>query len=408
MSAREQAEARQREAEDRMRRMQEDMERAKRELIEAQNTIHNLETQLRQLQLVRDKQYFYISYQLFNFRLVVGQMIRYLSVYVFIYLELTNDADQHVPQRELERITAAEQNLNIKTKLELLTRELEGVKDERGVTDYDVLHMENKRAGRDKYKTLRQIRGGNTKRRIDQYENIFLSNMIYRYSIEPVYPGNLSYLCMIDIDWLFSFFCCERGRTVFYNIHKKVTDPAKQDPEYFEKEARKLPLDNHYIDALNKLYYEKIGSERDLGLKGADNLVSDRIKFGLPDINGSAPRFPYKNLDILQNAPGSVKKIFSIAFGTRRDHTTEWKAELIDKVNQHSLDNSSLEMRSDLSLLIIMVLSFVRGTKLKGLLVLEGKATDVVGQYEPSLIEGLSETVMHSALFYHPKPTMVK
>ncbi|VDM71459.1 unnamed protein product [Strongylus vulgaris] len=86
--------------------------------------------------------------------------------------ELTNEADQHVPQRELDRITAAEQNQNIKTKLEMLTRELEVVKDERAVTDYDVLHMENKRAGRDKYKTLRQIRGGNTKRRIDQYENM--------------------------------------------------------------------------------------------------------------------------------------------------------------------------------------------------------------------------------------------
>ncbi|EYB85719.1 hypothetical protein Y032_0292g1579 [Ancylostoma ceylanicum] len=60
----------------------------------------------------------------------------------------------------------------ILTLLKMLTRELEVVKDERAVTDYDVLHMENKRAGRDKYKTLRQIRGGNTKRRIDQYENM--------------------------------------------------------------------------------------------------------------------------------------------------------------------------------------------------------------------------------------------
>lgn len=34
------------------------------------------------------------------------------------------------------------------------------VKDDRAITDYDVLHMENKRAGRDKYKTLRQIRYG--------------------------------------------------------------------------------------------------------------------------------------------------------------------------------------------------------------------------------------------------------
>lgn len=55
----------------------------------------------------------------------------------------------------------------------MLTRELDQVKDDKGITDYDVLHMENKKAGRDKYKTLRQIRGGNTKRRIDQYENMW-------------------------------------------------------------------------------------------------------------------------------------------------------------------------------------------------------------------------------------------
>lgn len=38
--------------------------------------------------------------------------------------------------------------------------------------ELEVIHMENRRAGRDKYKTLRQIRSGNTKRRIDQYENM--------------------------------------------------------------------------------------------------------------------------------------------------------------------------------------------------------------------------------------------
>ncbi|RCN50284.1 hypothetical protein ANCCAN_03506 [Ancylostoma caninum] len=46
--------------------------------------------------------------------------------------------------------------------------------------------------------------------------------------------------------------------------------------------------------------------------------------------------------------------------------------------------------------------------RLHGLLVLEGKATDVVGQYRPPLVGSLSETVMHYALFYHPKPNMVK
>ncbi|VDM59005.1 unnamed protein product [Angiostrongylus costaricensis] len=206
MSAREQAEARQREAEDRMRRMAEDMERAKRELLEAQNTIHNLEMQLKQLQLAKEAlenkevELRELTAQLQSEKAMSEEERRRLREEVAIRegevhamrtevqrqtevthrlqdeieaaRQLTNDADQHVPQRELDRITAAEQNQSIKTKLEMLTRELEVVKDEHFVTDYDVLHMENKRAGRDKYKTLRQIRGGNTKRRIDQYENM--------------------------------------------------------------------------------------------------------------------------------------------------------------------------------------------------------------------------------------------
>ncbi|VDP43195.1 unnamed protein product [Heligmosomoides polygyrus] len=109
-----------------------------------------------------------------------------------------------------------------------------------------------------------------------------------------------------------------RGRTTFFNIHKTVTDPAKQDPDYFEKAAKELPLDENYIDALGKLYYEKIGSERDLGLKAQDNLVADRVKFGLPDLDLEAPRSPYKDLDALKNAPDSVKKIFSYTFCKNR------------------------------------------------------------------------------------------
>ena len=36
----------------------------------------------------------------------------------------------------------------------------------------DKIHRENVRQGRDKYKTLREIRKGNTKRRVDQFENM--------------------------------------------------------------------------------------------------------------------------------------------------------------------------------------------------------------------------------------------
>jgi len=34
----------------------------------------------------------------------------------------------------------------------------------------------------------------------------------------------------------------EYGRYPYFNIHKNVTDPKRQDPDYFEKEAEKLPL----------------------------------------------------------------------------------------------------------------------------------------------------------------------
>ena len=38
------------------------------------------------------------------------------------------------------------------------------------MTEADKIHEENVKQGRDKFKTLRQIRQGNTKRRVDYYE----------------------------------------------------------------------------------------------------------------------------------------------------------------------------------------------------------------------------------------------
>ncbi|KFD55063.1 Ezrin/radixin/moesin family protein [Trichuris suis] len=87
-------------------------------------------------------------------------------------VELTSDEYANVPQWEIERQTALERNQNIQDRLDALNADLEKMRDQDKVTQYDVLHMENKRAGRDKYKTLRQIRAGNTQRRIDQFENM--------------------------------------------------------------------------------------------------------------------------------------------------------------------------------------------------------------------------------------------
>ncbi|CAI2299371.1 unnamed protein product [Caenorhabditis sp. 36 PRJEB53466] len=242
MSAREEAEARQRDAEKRIAQMQEDMERARIELAEAHNTIHSLESQLKQLQLAkqalelkehelreltaqlqsekamsdderrrlrdqveaREQEVYTMRQEVQRQTTVTQQLQTQISTQQHVQhsysnhhnlsnghghprdeqatddedngaTELTNDADRDVPQHELDRVTAAEKNIQIKNKLDMLTRELDSVKDQNAITDYDVLHMENKKAGRDKYKTLRQIRGGNTKRRIDQYENIFFT-----------------------------------------------------------------------------------------------------------------------------------------------------------------------------------------------------------------------------------------
>lgn len=56
--------------------------------------------------------------------------------------------------------------------LQALNRDLESTRVEEYQTQEDKLHADNMRQGRDKYKTLRDIRKGNTKRRVDQFENL--------------------------------------------------------------------------------------------------------------------------------------------------------------------------------------------------------------------------------------------
>lgn len=53
-----------------------------------------------------------------------------------------------------------------------LSSELANARDETKKTANDMIHAENMRLGRDKYKTLRQIRQGNTKQRIDEFESM--------------------------------------------------------------------------------------------------------------------------------------------------------------------------------------------------------------------------------------------
>uniref|UniRef100_A0AAQ5WYU7 FERM domain-containing protein n=1 Tax=Amphiprion ocellaris TaxID=80972 RepID=A0AAQ5WYU7_AMPOC len=71
---------------------------------------------------------------------------------------------------EEERMTEAEKNERLQKHLLALSSELANARDESKKTVNDIIHAENMKAGRDKYKTLRQIRSGNTKQRIDEFE----------------------------------------------------------------------------------------------------------------------------------------------------------------------------------------------------------------------------------------------
>jgi len=53
-----------------------------------------------------------------------------------------------------------------------LSADLAAAKLETMATRNDILHQQNQAQGRDKYKTLKQIRMGNTKLRIDMFESM--------------------------------------------------------------------------------------------------------------------------------------------------------------------------------------------------------------------------------------------
>uniref|UniRef100_A0A668AEW7 Radixin n=1 Tax=Myripristis murdjan TaxID=586833 RepID=A0A668AEW7_9TELE len=73
---------------------------------------------------------------------------------------------------EEQRVTEAQKNERVKKQLQALSSELAEARDDTKKTQNDMLHAENVKAGRDKYKTLRQIRQGNTKQRIDEFESM--------------------------------------------------------------------------------------------------------------------------------------------------------------------------------------------------------------------------------------------
>ncbi|XP_066505445.1 moesin b isoform X2 [Hoplias malabaricus] len=85
--------------------------------------------------------------------------------------ELTS-AGTYQDRSEEQRMTETEKNERLQKRLLALSSELAEARDDSKKTENDLIHAENVRLGRDKYKTLRQIRQGNTKQRIDEFESM--------------------------------------------------------------------------------------------------------------------------------------------------------------------------------------------------------------------------------------------
>ncbi|CAG0883645.1 unnamed protein product [Cyprideis torosa] len=89
--------------------------------------------------------------------------------------DVSREFDNHDdlgPDPVEKRQTEQEKNERLQERLKALKKDLEVTREQEKETQEDRLHKENVRQGRDKYKTLREIRKGNTKRRVDQFENL--------------------------------------------------------------------------------------------------------------------------------------------------------------------------------------------------------------------------------------------
>jgi len=75
-------------------------------------------------------------------------------------------------RREENRTTTLSGNKDLQAQLRSLAEDLELKRLESKLEPTDLIHRENQRQGRDKFQTLRQIRQGNTKKRVDEFESL--------------------------------------------------------------------------------------------------------------------------------------------------------------------------------------------------------------------------------------------
>eukprot|EP00052_Salpingoeca_macrocollata_P019761 m.164627 g.164627 ORF g.164627 m.164627 type:complete len:587 (-) comp21064_c0_seq1:25-1785(-) len=82
------------------------------------------------------------------------------------------DGAASAAREEEERTTQMAKNKKMREQLEELARTLDAARDHTKESSMDNLHTINVSLGRDKFKTLRQIRSGNTRKRILDFENM--------------------------------------------------------------------------------------------------------------------------------------------------------------------------------------------------------------------------------------------
>ncbi|KRZ88793.1 Tyrosine-protein phosphatase non-receptor type 11 [Trichinella sp. T8] len=159
-----------------------------------------------------------------------------------------------------------------------------------------------------------------------EYTNIRYSAEAASNQVIPISPSPFGMSCSWFVQSRFvSFSCFMHTRFKWYNIRRPAIDPKQADPTYYENLALSVPLAQGYIDRLGEIWFEMVSVSRD----------HDSTHW-LPHVDIKQPK---------ADAPDSVKKLFSIEFGRRKDLTFQWKRALMNKVRQNELDTSSLEVR---------------------------------------------------------------
>ncbi|KAF5300803.1 hypothetical protein FQR65_LT09106 [Abscondita terminalis] len=217
--AREQAEKRENEYQMEIKMLKEEVQQKQARLMEAQITIQKLQDQLRELQIAKDQ----LEKEQNQLRLMMEQLernkdleqnekrkleeeiMRKQTEVLKIQKEVeSRDEETRALQQKIEEAKRREEELRLqeeaariererekelasvtdalpslvdvneklKKDIELLKQQLEKTRLESAETDMDRIHRENTRKGNNKYKTLNEIRKGNTTRRVDMFENM--------------------------------------------------------------------------------------------------------------------------------------------------------------------------------------------------------------------------------------------